>query len=273
MLPETGDAGRIELYRAVEFPDHWELDRVLIDGLTAFDATLHCRGRAPLALRQRGRGSRRYRRAPVVLVARPGRRVAAPSGEPDREGMRPAPGRPGASSGARERSSGRARTVPAATARRSCCTGSTCCRRRPIGKRRWPGSRPTGCRASRPRTRTRSIRATSASTPTATCGVWRRIAEALRTEPLRRQLVARLLQLEPATGRPPAFVLSTDSDAPAGRGERWSLRSRLLIRETPSARSAYCRDRTGSRTRSRCPPPSRPSAARRTAGTRRRPAR
>jgi len=41
MLPETGDAGRIELYRAVEFPDRWELDRVLIDGVTAFDTTLH----------------------------------------------------------------------------------------------------------------------------------------------------------------------------------------------------------------------------------------
>jgi hypothetical protein len=41
MLPETGDTGRIELYRAVDFPDRWERDRVLIDGLTAFDATLH----------------------------------------------------------------------------------------------------------------------------------------------------------------------------------------------------------------------------------------
>ncbi len=41
MLPETGEAGRIELYRAVEFPDHWTLDRVLLDGLTAVDATLH----------------------------------------------------------------------------------------------------------------------------------------------------------------------------------------------------------------------------------------
>ncbi len=41
MLPETGDTGRIELYRAVDFPDRWELDRVLIEGVTAFDATLH----------------------------------------------------------------------------------------------------------------------------------------------------------------------------------------------------------------------------------------
>ena len=41
MLPETGEAGRVELYRAVEFPDSWRLDRVLLDGLTALDATLH----------------------------------------------------------------------------------------------------------------------------------------------------------------------------------------------------------------------------------------
>ena len=41
MLPETGETGRIELYRAVDFPDRWERDRVLIDGVTAFDATLH----------------------------------------------------------------------------------------------------------------------------------------------------------------------------------------------------------------------------------------
>jgi hypothetical protein len=41
MLPETGEAGRIELHRAVEFPYSWRLDRVLLDGLTAVDTTLH----------------------------------------------------------------------------------------------------------------------------------------------------------------------------------------------------------------------------------------
>jgi hypothetical protein len=41
MLPETGEAGRVELHRAVEFPYTWRLDRVLLDGLTAVDATLH----------------------------------------------------------------------------------------------------------------------------------------------------------------------------------------------------------------------------------------
>ena len=41
MLPETGEAGRVELHRAVEFPHEWRLDRVLLDGLTAVDATLH----------------------------------------------------------------------------------------------------------------------------------------------------------------------------------------------------------------------------------------
>ena len=41
LLPETGEAGRVELHRAVAFPDRWELHRVLLDGLTALDATLH----------------------------------------------------------------------------------------------------------------------------------------------------------------------------------------------------------------------------------------
>jgi hypothetical protein len=41
MLPETGQAGRVELYRAIEFPHRWRLERVLLDGLTAVDATLH----------------------------------------------------------------------------------------------------------------------------------------------------------------------------------------------------------------------------------------
>ncbi len=41
MLPETGEAGRIELHRAVGFPDEWQLERVLLDGLTAVDTTLH----------------------------------------------------------------------------------------------------------------------------------------------------------------------------------------------------------------------------------------
>ncbi len=41
MLPETGEAARIELHRAIEFPDEWRLERVLLDGLTAVDATVH----------------------------------------------------------------------------------------------------------------------------------------------------------------------------------------------------------------------------------------
>lgn len=39
MVPETEQSGRVELYRAVSFPDRWELDRVLLD-LAAVDATL-----------------------------------------------------------------------------------------------------------------------------------------------------------------------------------------------------------------------------------------
>lgn len=40
MLPETTAAGRVELYRCVEFPDQWELDTVLVENFAGADATL-----------------------------------------------------------------------------------------------------------------------------------------------------------------------------------------------------------------------------------------
>jgi hypothetical protein len=40
MVPETGRAGQIELYRCVGFPDRWEFDRVLVSGVRAVDSTL-----------------------------------------------------------------------------------------------------------------------------------------------------------------------------------------------------------------------------------------
>ena len=40
MLPETGKKRTVELYRATRFPFEWQLDRVLVDGLGAADATL-----------------------------------------------------------------------------------------------------------------------------------------------------------------------------------------------------------------------------------------
>lgn len=40
MVPETLAAGRIELHRAIDFPNVWELDSVLLDGVRAADATL-----------------------------------------------------------------------------------------------------------------------------------------------------------------------------------------------------------------------------------------
>ncbi|HUK37278.1 MAG TPA: hypothetical protein VLV86_25355 [Vicinamibacterales bacterium] len=40
MTPETSQNGTIELYRATSFPYQWELERVLIDGVTAVDPTL-----------------------------------------------------------------------------------------------------------------------------------------------------------------------------------------------------------------------------------------
>jgi hypothetical protein len=40
MIPETSSVGRIELYRADPFPDRWTFERVLVDNVTASDATL-----------------------------------------------------------------------------------------------------------------------------------------------------------------------------------------------------------------------------------------
>ncbi|HEX6644006.1 MAG TPA: hypothetical protein VF037_04980 [Gemmatimonadales bacterium] len=40
MIPETNKRRRIELYRADRFPHGWTLDRVLVDGIDAVDATL-----------------------------------------------------------------------------------------------------------------------------------------------------------------------------------------------------------------------------------------
>jgi hypothetical protein len=40
MIPETSEANRVELLRATGFPLGWELDRVLLDGLSAADTTL-----------------------------------------------------------------------------------------------------------------------------------------------------------------------------------------------------------------------------------------
>jgi hypothetical protein len=40
MIPETSADRRIELWRAVELPDRWELSAVLIDGVDAVDATV-----------------------------------------------------------------------------------------------------------------------------------------------------------------------------------------------------------------------------------------
>ena len=39
MLPEMGAANRVELFRAERFPDRWVPHAVLVDGMTAYDAT------------------------------------------------------------------------------------------------------------------------------------------------------------------------------------------------------------------------------------------
>lgn len=40
MMPETCESGALELYRADRFPDRWVLDRIVIDGICACDATI-----------------------------------------------------------------------------------------------------------------------------------------------------------------------------------------------------------------------------------------
>ncbi|HWY90529.1 MAG TPA: hypothetical protein VNY31_07630 [Solirubrobacteraceae bacterium] len=40
MIPETGTVRRIELYRAVSFPDAWEREAILVDDIGAVDTTL-----------------------------------------------------------------------------------------------------------------------------------------------------------------------------------------------------------------------------------------
>jgi hypothetical protein len=39
MIPETSGAGTVELYRAARFPDRWEQEAVLLEGIAASDAT------------------------------------------------------------------------------------------------------------------------------------------------------------------------------------------------------------------------------------------
>ena len=44
MIPETVEARRVELYRAVSFPHTWERDAILLDNIQAVDATLLAHG-------------------------------------------------------------------------------------------------------------------------------------------------------------------------------------------------------------------------------------
>jgi hypothetical protein len=81
MVPETGEAGRIELLTAVHLPGPWRLERVLMDGITAHDATLYLAGDGTWWLFA----------SVVEGPADPGagRRLDAAPGQPDRD--RPGP--------------------------------------------------------------------------------------------------------------------------------------------------------------------------------------
>ncbi|MBS0242859.1 MAG: hypothetical protein JSS20_11835, partial [Proteobacteria bacterium] len=41
MVPENGNEGRVDLYRAVEFPRRWRREQTILEGVELFDATLH----------------------------------------------------------------------------------------------------------------------------------------------------------------------------------------------------------------------------------------
>jgi hypothetical protein len=41
MIPETAQCGTVEVYRCVEFPTRWRLERVLLSGVRCVDATFH----------------------------------------------------------------------------------------------------------------------------------------------------------------------------------------------------------------------------------------
>ena len=41
MVPETAQNGTVELYRCVDFPSRWKLEKVLLEGVRLVDATLH----------------------------------------------------------------------------------------------------------------------------------------------------------------------------------------------------------------------------------------
>lgn len=44
MIPETRSVNRVELYRAIEFPHKWQFEGVMLDNITAVDATVHKAG-------------------------------------------------------------------------------------------------------------------------------------------------------------------------------------------------------------------------------------
>jgi hypothetical protein len=41
MIPESGQNRTVDLYRCVEFPDRWRLEKTLLQGMACFDATVH----------------------------------------------------------------------------------------------------------------------------------------------------------------------------------------------------------------------------------------
>ncbi len=95
MVPESSQAGRVELFRAARFPLEWESAGVLLDGVCAVDATLFEHGGRWWMMVQPARGgASSWTRCPFL------RRLPA-------RAVRPPPKNPGVSDVRRARPAGR----------------------------------------------------------------------------------------------------------------------------------------------------------------------
>ena len=67
MVPETGQAGRIELYRAKKFPYEWEFVKVMIEGIVVGDTVIYKNGKDLLMFTTEGDNSLRIFQSNSVL--------------------------------------------------------------------------------------------------------------------------------------------------------------------------------------------------------------
>ena len=222
MIPETGEAGRIELHTAVELPARWRLERVLIDGLIAHDATLHVEDGtlwlfASVVEGPADPGVLHLFSAPSLDAAwtpHPANPIVTDPGlPPGRPPLQPwrRPDPPG--------QDGSRRYGGAVVLHRVDCS-----RPKTTGRRRSGGSTPTGCRVSSARTHTRSTPATSFSTGIAMSAASASDADDGSTIAGRRPGD----RLSPSLGRSPgvrrARLRATEADDDGETAKRFRLR-------------------------------------------------